>query len=266
MQGEAEILRRVRLEQHGWAFDENLRFAAVEVGAELQAHQVRERGAFPFLLEQDVVRRRERLQARVELLEEALHRAGVARGLSRHRLDHGEQVLRAVGEFPHQKAQLDLILLALRDVARGGEDALQRAVPVVEGGRVVGHLRLLAVEGARRQLVVGDLLLAQHELDRRFGPLRFREVALERRADQLVARAAGERLHLLVDVRDDAGGVGGHQRVDVGFDQRAGVELLVAQALIKLLLFCFDQLALGDFALQLDVQRVGDFGEFMLAQ
>src|SRR5674476_10873 len=35
VQGEAEILRRVRLEQHSWAFDGNLRFAAVEVGTEL---------------------------------------------------------------------------------------------------------------------------------------------------------------------------------------------------------------------------------------
>src|ERR1019366_1304526 len=70
-------------------------------------------------------------------------------------------------------------------------------------------------ERARRQLVVGDLLFAQHELDRRFGPLRIGEVAFERRADQLVARAAGERLHLLVDVRDDARRVGGHQRVYV---------------------------------------------------
>ena len=52
--------------------------------------------------------------------------------------------------------------LALGDVARGGEHALQLPVPVVEGGRVVGHHGLLAVPGARGELVVGDLLLAQH--------------------------------------------------------------------------------------------------------
>ena len=85
----------------------------------------------------------------------------------------------------------------------------------------------------------------QHQLDGRLGPLRIGEVVLERRADQLVARAAGERLHLLVDVGDDAGRIGGHQRVDVGFDERARVELLVAQALIELLLFRFDLLAGG---------------------
>jgi hypothetical protein len=55
----------------------------------------------------------------------------------------------------------------------------------------------------------------------------------------------GERLHLLVDVGDDAERVGGHQRVDVRFDQRAGVELLVAQALVELLLLFLDLLARG---------------------
>ena len=58
--------------------------------------------------------------------------------------------------------QLCLDPLALGDVARRGEHALQRAVAVVEGGRVVGHHGLLAVAGARGQLVVGDLLFAQH--------------------------------------------------------------------------------------------------------
>ena len=36
---------------------------------------------------------------------------------------------------------------------------------------------------------------------------------------------AGEDLHLLVHVRDHAERVGGHQRVDVRFDQRPGIEL-----------------------------------------
>jgi hypothetical protein len=54
-----------------------------------------------------------------------------------------------------------------------------------------------------------------------------------------------KRLHLLVDVGDDAGRIGGHQCVDIGFDQRACVELLVAQALIGLLLLFLDQFARG---------------------
>ena len=56
---------------------------------------------------------------------------------------------------------------------------------------------------------------------------------------------SGERLHLLVDVGDDAEGVGGHQRVDIGLDEGARVELLVAQALIELLLLLLDLLAGG---------------------
>jgi hypothetical protein len=85
---------------------------------------------------------------------------------------------------------------------------------------------------------------AQHAIDagsaRRIG-----EVVLERRADQLVARAAGQRLGLLVDVGDDAARIRGHQRVDVRFDQRARVEVLVAQALVELHPLLFDLLARG---------------------
>ncbi len=40
-------------------------------------------------------------------------------------------------------------------------------------------------------------------------------------------------------VGDDAGRVGGHQRVDVEFDEIAGIELLIAQSLIKPLLLGF---------------------------
>ena len=166
--------------------------------------------------------------------------------------------------------QLDVLFLqrllealALGDVARGGEHALQPPVPVVEGGRVVGDHGFLAVPGARGELVVGDLLFAQHQLDARLGPLRIGEVVLERRADQLVARAAGERLHLLVDVGDDAGRIGGHQRVDVGFDERARVELLVAQPLIELLLLRFDLLARGVVGAD---QQVADDGVLRVAQ
>ncbi len=142
-----------------------------------------------------------------------------------------------------------LVAFALRDVPRDGQYALQRPIPVVEGGGVVGHLCFLAIPGARGEFVVGDFLLAQHQLDGRFGPLRIGKVVLGRRADQLIARAAGERLHLLVDVGNNAERIGGHQRVDVGFDERARVELLVAQALIELFLFRFPLLARGGFGL-----------------
>jgi len=59
-------------------------------------------------------------------------------------------------------------------------------------------------------------------------------VAFERSANQLVARTTGERLHLLVDIGDDAGRIRSHEGVDVGFEQGASVELMVTQALSKL--------------------------------
>src|ERR1039458_10442721 len=42
-----------------------------------------------------------------------------------------------------------LVAFALRDVPRDSQYALQRPIPVVEGGGVVGYLRFLAVPGAR---------------------------------------------------------------------------------------------------------------------
>ena len=98
------------------------------------------------------------------------------------------------------------------------------------------------VAGARRQLVVGDRALVEHALDARLGAIGIGEVVLERRADQLVARAAGQRRHLAVDVGDDAARVGRHQRIDVRLDQRAGVEVLIAQALVELHPLFFDLL------------------------
>ena len=125
---------------------------------------------------------------------------------------------------------------AFGHVAGGGEHALQFSVSVVECRGVVTDTRFLAHFYAGRQLVVGYLAFAQHLADAFFGALRVGEVIFEGRADQLVAGAAGERLHLLVHVGDDAQRVGGHQRVDVRFDQRPGIELLVAQLLFQPLL------------------------------
>jgi hypothetical protein len=95
------------------------------------------------------------------------------------------------------------------------------------------------------ELVVRELPLLEHPADALLGPARIGEEVLERRADQLVARAAGQRLHLLVDVRDDAARVGRHQRVDVALEQRARVEVLIAQALVQLHAFVLDLLAGG---------------------
>ena len=141
--------------------------------------------------------------------------------------------------------QLPLHPLALGHVTRRREDALQRAVPVVEGGRVAGDHGLLAVPGPRGELVVRDLRPAQHLLDPRLGLLHVGEEELEWRADQLVARAPGEQLRFLVDVGDDPARIGRHHRVDVGLDQGAGVELLVTQPLVEQLLLRLGQFASG---------------------
>jgi hypothetical protein len=56
---------------------------------------------------------------------------------------------------------------------------------------------------------------------------------LEWRADQLIARRAGQRLHPPVDVRDDAGRVRGHSWVNVRFDQGPDIDLLIPEVLSR---------------------------------
>ena len=130
--------------------------------------------------------------------------------------------------------QLEVLLLqgvletlSLGHVPGRREDALQLVFLVMEGRGVVGHDRLVTVAPAGSELVVLYLALVQHQADAVLGQRRVGEIALEGRSDQLVPLTAGERLHLLVDVGDDAYRVGGHERVDVGLDEGAGVNLRV---------------------------------------
>ena len=155
------------------------------------------------------------------------------------RIDCDEAVHRGLDQAPVVRllvAQLLLELLLLGDVARRGEHALEVAARIVEGDRVIRHDRLAGILAPRGQLVVRHPLLAQHQADAVLGELRVGEVVLERRADQLLARAAGQRFHLLVHVGDHAQRIGGHQRVHVRFDQRACVELRGLQLALELLL------------------------------
>ncbi len=99
---------------------------------------------------------------------------------------------------------------AFGDVARRRKHSLKLPVAVVESGRVARDYCFLAVPGTRGKLIVGNFTSVQHPLDAGFGPLRIGEAVLERRPNQLIARAAGEHFHLLVDVGDDAGRIGGH--------------------------------------------------------
>ena len=100
----------------------------------------------------------------------------------------------------------------------------------------------------RGELVVGNILFAQHQLDACLGSFLIGKIIMERRTDQLVARAAGKQFHLLVDVRNDPERIGRHDRIDVRFDERTRVKLLVAQSLIQLLLLNFHLFAHSDIA------------------
>ena len=151
-----------------------------------------------------------------------------------------EQALGPVGLL-----QRFLVALAFGDVAGRGEHSLQLPVAVVEGGRIVGDHGFLAVPGARGEFVVSHFAFAQHQLDAGFRALRIGEVIFEGRADQLVTGASGQRLHLLVHVGNDAARIGRDQCIDIRFNQRAGVKLLVAHALIEHHSLGFNLLACG---------------------
>ena len=152
---------------------------------------------------------------------------------------------------------------ALSHIARGGEHAQQFAIAIVEVGGVVGHDGLPAVLGQGGQLVIGDLALDEHQLDGLAGPVRIGKVVLEGGAYEFFTRASGQGLHLLVHVGDDAGGIGRHQRVDVGFDQRPGIKLLISQALVEKLALVLGLLARG--VVRAD-EQVADDGVLIVAQ
>src|SRR5580704_19347894 len=100
-----------------------------------------------------------------------------------------------------------LVLLTLCDFAQRGEYSLQSAVAVVQRRCVIRNDGLLAEPVTRVQLIVGYLSLAQRQPDARVGAIRIGEKRLERRTNELIASAAGERFHLFVDVGDDARGI-----------------------------------------------------------
>src|SRR5947208_2046480 len=81
VQREPEALGDVGLEQHAIPGNDQSSTGAVEVLAELGAAQLIERHAVPALLDEEIVRSRQRLKSGAELIEEGLDRAGVPRGL-----------------------------------------------------------------------------------------------------------------------------------------------------------------------------------------
>jgi len=81
--------------------------------------------------------------------------------------------------------------------------------------------------------VVSYRLAGQHTLDALPGEVGFGEAGLEGRADQVAALTTGRRFGLAVRVGNRPRRVGRDERVDDRFDERARVELLVAQALVE---------------------------------
>ena len=115
----------------------------------------------------------------------------------------GQEVrLGLVGLFGRRQGTAQGLIqpLAFGDVARGGKNTLQAVLAVVKRGGVVRHVGGPAVQVLGGQFVVAELLVVQHLLDAGLGALRVGEKVLERRADQLVAVAARQGLHLLVDI------------------------------------------------------------------
>ncbi len=122
--------------------------------------------------------------------------------------------------------QLDVFLFqraleafALGHVPGRGKHALELAVAIMKGCRVVGNHGFGAIVGAHGKLIVADLVFTEHPLDRGVGTCGVGEEVFAGRTDQFVAGSPGQRHHLFVDVGDDALRVGHHQRINVRFDQ-----------------------------------------------
>ena len=162
MQRQPDILRRLRLEQQLRTLHGDLRLFAVQIMSQLGAHELGQRGAIPAGAHQQVVRIRQRLQPFAEPIEKAFDGSGMPGGLSRHRLDHGQQILGPVRQLAHEIAQVGLGGLA------GGERRLQARRDVAELAGALLDARLEAaariLEIAQRRLM-GLRRLAQPRVD-----------------------------------------------------------------------------------------------------
>ena len=116
MQREPEILHGLGLQHHVLAFDGDLLAEAIGMLAQLLLDQHTQRRAMPIVGDQEVVRAADGHEARAEAIEEILDRTRAGRSLPGDRVDHGEQILGAVGQLAQQETKLILIGLALADV------------------------------------------------------------------------------------------------------------------------------------------------------
>src|SRR5579883_352602 len=118
---QAERRRKVGRQQHRLAFQAHPVGIFEQIGFELAARQRAEIGAFPFGLDEKIVRGGERRKTAAETGDEILPGIGAQR-LRGDRLNHGQRVLDAMGEFGEQQALPLLPFPALGNVLRAFED------------------------------------------------------------------------------------------------------------------------------------------------
>ncbi len=116
VQRKPEILHGLGLQHHVLAFDGDLLAEAIGMLAQLLLDQHAQRRAMPIVGDQEIVRAADGDEPRAEAIEEILDRARARGGLPGDGVDHGEQILGAVGQLAQQEAKLILVRLALADV------------------------------------------------------------------------------------------------------------------------------------------------------
>ena len=126
------ILDRLRLEHDVLAVDDDLAAETVGMGAQLLLDQRPQRGAVPIVGDEKILRATDGHEPRAEALQEVIDRARARRGLTGDGVDHGKQVLRAVGELAQQQTKLILRLLPLGDVDGDGGGADDAAAIIAQ--------------------------------------------------------------------------------------------------------------------------------------
>ena len=108
-------------------------------------------------------------------------------------------------------------------VAGRGKHSLHRAglVPVDRG--VIKHVGRATRHVANGQWVVGNRSLGQNRAITFVGLFRIGKISGKIAADQLFPDNARYHFRGLVHIRDLAAGADGHQRIEAGLDQTAGV-------------------------------------------
>src|SRR4029077_899171 len=119
------------------------------------------------------------------------------------------------------------------EIARRGENSLYLTVRCAENRGVKRNGGFASGLGLQNEFVVWAGRLGESALDAQIRPVGLREVLLEDRADQFLARITRHAAHLLIHVGDETRGVYRNQPVDRTFNQAAQINLLLAQLLLQ---------------------------------